>query len=399
MELNINDVIFREDLYPRFEPNQQAIQKYSDAIEYLPPIKVNQDNILIDGFHRWKGHQLAKVEIIKIEVIETISEKELKKLAYELNSNHGIQLTNEEKKRFAIDYTAEYSINEIAKIVSVSERTVREWTERKRKEIKNHRNKLILEEYLRAWNTQEAIAEKFRITQPQVVNIINNGKFAEIDKDFEPYIYNIWRKLEGNETGHFGSFPTVYMENLLYYQTKPLDIIYDPFAGNGTTVDICKKWFRRYYCSDLIVKPGREKDILQHDIKSGIQDDLQKPNLVFLDPPYWKQAEKMYSDLDTDLGNMDLDLFNKTMELFLNEVKKRKIEKVAIVIQPTQYKNNFCWTDHIFDFNSMLPDYEIKTRYILPYSTQQYNAQMVEKAKELNQCLCLHRDLVVWGLK
>jgi len=189
------------------------------------------------------------------------------------------------------------------------------------------------------------------------------------------------------------------MENLLYYQTKPLDIIYDPFAGNGTTVDICKKWFRRYYCSDLIVKPGREKDILQHDIKSGIQDDLQKPNLVFLDPPYWKQAEKMYSDLDTDLGNMDLDLFNKTMELFLNEVKKRKIEKVAIVIQPTQYKNNFCWTDHIFDFNSMLPDYEIKTRYILPYSTQQYNAQMVEKAKELNQCLCLHRDLVVWGLK
>jgi len=137
MELNINDVIFREDLYPRFEPNQQAIQKYSDAIEYLPPIKVNQDNILIDGFHRWKGHQLAKVEIIKIEVIETISEKELKKLAYELNSNHGIQLTNEEKKRFAIDYTAEYSINEIAKIVSVSERTVREWTERKRKEITN----------------------------------------------------------------------------------------------------------------------------------------------------------------------------------------------------------------------------------------------------------------------
>ena len=59
MKLDINKVVFREDLYPRFEPKQSLIHTYSESIEYLPPIKVNQDNILIDGFHRLKAHEEA----------------------------------------------------------------------------------------------------------------------------------------------------------------------------------------------------------------------------------------------------------------------------------------------------------------------------------------------------
>lgn len=30
------------------------------------------------------------------------------------------------------------------------------------------------------------------------------NEFAEIGKDFKPYIYNIWKKLKGNSTEHFG---------------------------------------------------------------------------------------------------------------------------------------------------------------------------------------------------
>jgi ParB-like chromosome segregation protein Spo0J len=67
-------VQFRQDLYPRFEPNQALIQKYSDSIGFLPPIKINQHNILIDGFHRWKAYQLAGLAEIPCEVTETASE-------------------------------------------------------------------------------------------------------------------------------------------------------------------------------------------------------------------------------------------------------------------------------------------------------------------------------------
>jgi ParB-like chromosome segregation protein Spo0J len=100
-KIKTTDLVFRDDLYPRLEPNQAQIQKYSDSIEFLPAIKINQNNILIDGFHRWKAHQLAGVEEISYEVIETESEKELKKLAYQLNSNHGLQLSNDEKRIYA----------------------------------------------------------------------------------------------------------------------------------------------------------------------------------------------------------------------------------------------------------------------------------------------------------
>ena len=35
----LDEVTFREDLYPRFSPNPVLIQQYSDCIETLPPIE------------------------------------------------------------------------------------------------------------------------------------------------------------------------------------------------------------------------------------------------------------------------------------------------------------------------------------------------------------------------
>jgi hypothetical protein len=97
---------------------------------------------------------------------------------------------------------------------------------------------------------------------------------------------------------------------------------------------------------------------------------------------------------------MDLEGFYFTIKKLIKEITARKINKIAFVIQPTQYKNDLKFEDHIFKVDKMFPsEYEIEMRYILPYSTQQYNAQMVEAAKEKNVCLCLNRDLVVWRRK
>ena len=42
-----------------------------------------------------------------------------------------------------------------------------------------------------------------------------NSTNVKIGHDFEPFIYNIWNTQKGNETEHFGSFPEIFMENLL----------------------------------------------------------------------------------------------------------------------------------------------------------------------------------------
>lgn len=210
---------------------------------------------------------------------------------------------------------------------------------------------------------------------------------------YDPFLYNIWNMPRGDDEEYFGHFPHRFMRNLLYYHTEENDLIYDPFAGSGMTIDVCEEMGRRWYCSDLF--PQRA-DIKQWDIAFGLPEDFEKPDFVFLDPPYWKQAEGKYSNDERDLGNMDLDSFNRIFSNFLAELST--IEKIAIIIQPTQYKTGFVWTDHIFDFDKFLPKHHIEMRYILPYSTQQYNAQQVEKAKMKKVCLGLNRDLVVWRL-
>lgn len=405
MKLSVKDIVFREDLYPRFEVDQAMIQKYANSIEHLPPIKINQNNILVDGFHRWKAHQLAGIMDIEAEVIQTASEKELKRLAYQLNSNHGLQLSNDEKRKYAAEMIGEMSVKELSIILSVDEATIKRWTETQRKAIEEERNRKIIELYLRAWNTQQAIADMFGIDRTTITKLIDNVKIAqmhEIHQDFEPPLYNIWRleKQDNATDSHFGSFPLYFMKSLLYYHTEPMDIVFDPFSGGGTTIDACKQMMRRYYCTDRIVKPGREKDILQHDITTGLPDNMPKPDLVFLDPPYWKQAEGMYSDSKNDLANMSLDDFYNSMRKLLKEITERGVKRIALVIQPTQYKNDMIFEDHIFKFDKMMPDnYHIEMRYILPYSTQQYLPQMVIKAKDEHKCLVCHRDLLVWSLQ
>lgn len=225
--------------------------------------------------------------------------------------------------------------------------------------------------------------------------LIDYKKFIENDV----LLYNIWNTSRGDNNSHFGHFPKLFMKNLLYYHTQPFDLIYDPFAGSGTTIDACREMFRQCIVSDL--KPDKSRpEIFEHDITTGLPENLPKPDMVFLDPPYWIQARGKYSDSEKDLANMSLENFYDAMDNLFKEIIKRKINKIALVIQPTQYANNFVFEDHIFEFDKMLQDkYKIEMRYILPYSTQQYNAQMVEKAKTKGTCLVLHRDLVVWCLK
>lgn len=54
----VSDITFREDLYPRIETSAITVQKYAEDLDVLPPIEINQNNELIDGWHRWTAHGL-----------------------------------------------------------------------------------------------------------------------------------------------------------------------------------------------------------------------------------------------------------------------------------------------------------------------------------------------------
>lgn len=418
VQIAVADVRFRSDIYPRLETNAAVVQKYSEDIDVLPAIEVNQNFELIDGWHRWTAHKKVGAETIRATVTETSSDAMLLELAIERNATHGLQLSQEDKRNMArtIYHTTPERDRDgkkahLAKILSVSERTIREWLSRIDKDSKEARNKRIFDLWL-SCRTQEEIAEEVGVTQGEVAKSIPNGDIAEWNisesakalsshaAEFEVPIYNVWKQQEKTPgSSHFGNSEVRWVDNLLYLYTNPFDVVVDPFAGGGSTIDICKKRLRRYWVSDRKPVVEREREIRTWDVTDGLPPlhRWSDVRLVYLDPPYWVQAEGRYSQDETDMANMDLERFTKELADLVNGfAKKAKGAAIALILQPTQWKApDRAYTDHVADMIRMVK-YPIDMRFSAPYESQQCNAQMVEWAKANKKCLVLTREIVVW---
>lgn len=413
--MKVSEVVFREDLYPRIETSAVTVQKYAEDLDVLPPIEVNQHNELIDGWHRWTAHKKAKAEEIKAIVTQTKSEAEFLELTIERNAAHGLQMSQADKQNMARriygatpDKERDAKKKQLAKILSVSERTVRDWLSRVDKDSKEARDKRIFDLWLACWTFDE-IAADVGCSATQAKDVISSESAtlpkatkpaAEHATDFDPPIYNIWKQQTKSEgSSHFGNSETRWVDNLLYLYTEPFDIIVDPFAGGGSTIDVCKKRFRRYFVTDRKPIVEREKEIRTHDLTAGLPKppSWQDVKLVYLDPPYWKQAEGQYSDDPTDLANMSLEDFNKSLAGIINGFSKKLTDAhIALIIQPTQWKApERQFTDHVGDMLRAVK-LPVAMRYSVPYESQQCNAQMVEWSKANKTCLVLTREIVVW---
>jgi hypothetical protein len=419
-KIKVIDVVFREDLYPRIETSATTVQKYAEDLSVLPPITVNQNKELIDGWHRWTAHKKNGVDEIEAIIVKTASDSDLLEKAIETNATHGLQLSQADKKDMAFKIyngTPEKDRGEkkkqLAKILSVSDSTIASWLSRIDKDTKEKQKNRILEKWLACW-TLEEIGESEGLDKATVSRVCCD--FPELEKcnkpqraaaehatDFTPPIYNIWKQQEKTSgSSHFGNSEVRWLDNLLYLYTSPFDVVVDPFAGGGSTIDICKKRLRRYFVSDRKPIVEREKEIRTHDLTSGLPKPPQWKDvkLVYLDPPYWKQAEGQYSNDPTDLANMPLDEFNKSLTGIISDfAKKLSGAYIALIIQPTQWKSpNREFIDHVSDMLRAvrLP---VEMRYSVPYESQQCNAQMVEWAKDAKQCLVLTREIVVWRVQ
>lgn len=419
MKVPVADIVWRDDLYPRIEPDPATIQRYAADLTVLPPIEVNQHNELIDGYHRWTAHRKENATEIEVTVTETASDVELLALACKRNSAHGLQLADKDKRSMAIRLYASgtgMEKKEIAETLSVSERTVSGYLADTDKQLREHRRETIRAMWL-ACHTQQDIADAVGVTKETISQEVEESQILEAlpksdklaalheDADWTPPLYDIWNpgKLSDDQITHFGNTPVEFVDNLLYLYTKPFDIVVDPFAGGGSTINVCKKRSRRYWVSDRLPIVERT-DIRQHELSP---DNISGPArwgdvaLVYLDPPYWKQAAGKYSDDPTDLANMELDEFTTTLTGIINAYAKKLHAgaHIACIISPTQWPNEDKSTVyHDIDIaQSVKP--KLVQRILCPYSTQQYNGTQVEIAKERRLLLSLTRTMLVWEVE
>jgi len=416
----LSQIIFDEGLYPRVDGHDPAtVQTYvrdMDQIEAAGKlISINADGILLDGRHRMLAYK-TKADGADPEVTVyryAISSKlESFRLACELQ-DRGFALNNNDRQASAKRLYAlgDQSQADIAKVLGVSAPTVSKWLSRTIKEEKEAKQKKAREMWL-ACATQEEVAEAVGVPRQTIDDWVKDfadtclEKVSAFPPGFDPPIYNVWKQqAKTNAVSHFGNSETRWVENLLYLYTDPAGIVVDPFGGGGSTIDACKKWSRRYYVSDRKPIVAREHEIRLHDLTTGLPSvpRWKDVDLVYLDPPYWKQAEGQYSDDPTDLANMELEQFNTALAGIINEFgKKLKAsarttpQHIALIIQPTQWKApERQFTDHIGDMLRAVK-LPVDMRYSVPYESQQCTAQMVEWAKAAKRCLVLTREIIVW---
>lgn len=419
--LNVGDVVYREDLYPRIKHDPSLVQRYAVNIEQLPPIEVNQHNILIDGWHRWTAHKTADIKTIQAVITETATENELFALSIKRNAAHGWQMDDSSKQKAAIRLYAAgsgLSKEDIADVLSVTLRSVGNYLSETDKKLREERKRHIFDMWMACY-TEEEIAKVVGIERTSVTKeaetYVNFGSVSDFhksrdflqDADFEPPLYNIWTfAKKTNSVSHFGNSEQRILDNLLYLYTEPFDIVVDPFGGGGSTIDVCLKRLRRYWVSDRKPIPARESEIRKHDLAIDgappLSNRWSKVSLTFLDPPYWRQAAGQYSTDPTDLANMPLEQFTQTLSNIVKSISQRQSKgAIALLIQPTQWlSDNRQFTDHVTDLiaavgnKRLILDYRVSC----PYATEQYNAQQVEWAKENKKLLVLTRELIVWRL-
>jgi len=131
--------------------------------------------------------------------------------------------------------------------------------------------------------------------------------------------YTIWDfqyrdDYAGDRDFHGNCSPQV-VEQCMWRLTNEGDLVLDPMAGSGTTIDVCKRYNRK--CVGYDIKPPPQRtDIIQNDSRK-IPLSNESVDMVFIHPPYWNltyftRAEERLPDLSRA----------KTSEEFLDMLKQ-----------------------------------------------------------------------------
>ena len=112
-----------------------------------------------------------------------------------------------------------------------------------------------------------------------------------------------------------GVTPAFIIYNMVRRYTEPGDLVLDPMAGSGTSIDVCEEEGRR--CVAFDVSPTRH-DIKQNDARK-IPLASESVDMVFIDSPYGDNIN--YNDQPGNIGTLSAegDEFYKALDMVMSE--------------------------------------------------------------------------------
>jgi DNA modification methylase len=118
-------------------------------------------------------------------------------------------------------------------------------------------------------------------------------------------------KTQKGSNKYAGVTPAFIIYNMVRRYTEPGDLVLDPMAGSGTTIDVCKEEGRK--CVAYDISPTR-KDIIQNDARKIPLPDASF-DMIFIDSPYGDNID--YNDHPGNIGKISAE-----SDEFYNELDK-----------------------------------------------------------------------------
>jgi DNA modification methylase len=149
-------------------------------------------------------------------------------------------------------------------------------------------------------------------------------KIAERNTDDNPrletttlwdYPRQNYGKTQKGNNKYAGVTPAFVIYNMIKRYTEPGDLVLDPMAGSGTTIDVCQDEGRRWIAYDI--SPTRP-DITQNDArKIPLADETAE--MIFIDSPYGDNID--YNDHPDNIGRIsaETDQFYEELEKVMAE--------------------------------------------------------------------------------
>ena len=136
----IEDIKIDMSMDPRLgeKRDHDVVEGYSQNIDDLPPIVIDQDNHIIDGVHRYQAHLLDGRDTIKVKRQVMQDEGEAFIASVEANATHGASLKPHHRRDAARRLYSQYGFCDkaIMKAVSRKKSTVDKWLQDLKREWK-----------------------------------------------------------------------------------------------------------------------------------------------------------------------------------------------------------------------------------------------------------------------
>lgn len=155
-----------------------------------------------------------------------------------------------------------------------------------------------------------------------------NGKVASFKKEEEKprlesttlwdYPRQSYGKTPKGDNKYAGVTPAFAIYNMIKRYTEAGDLVFDPMAGSGTTLDVCREEGRK--CVAFDIAPPRP-DVKQNDARKIPLAD-ESVDMVFIDSPYGDNID--YNDHPGNIGTISAESeeFYEELEKVMAECKR-----------------------------------------------------------------------------